>query len=73
MEEKSSFLDGKKHGLWVTCYRDGRVKSRGYYQNGTKTGKWKVFSKDNGKWYCNHERWDDGKRTLIKIERVIED
>jgi antitoxin component YwqK of YwqJK toxin-antitoxin module len=34
------YLDGEKHGLWITFYANGNKRSEGRYDRGKKEGPW---------------------------------
>ncbi len=36
--QDGEYLDGKKHGLWVTYYANGHQRSEGAYDRGVKQG-----------------------------------
>ena len=44
------YVQGKKHGVWVTRHSKG-YKSKGEYKNGQKEGMWLEYFRD-------HDRYD---------------
>jgi len=57
MWAKGAFDNGRKVGLWVRYWRNGKMKSLGYYRAGQKVGIWKY--------------WDE-RGNLIKTEKYPE-
>jgi hypothetical protein len=43
---RGSIQNGRKHGLWVFYYDNGRLSEKGTYKNGKKEGLWIWFKKD---------------------------
>ena len=37
------YLDGEKHGVWITYYANGNKRSEGSYNRGKKEGLWLQF------------------------------
>lgn len=37
------YVDGKKHGLWISYFADGTKASEGHYCNGQKDGLWRLY------------------------------
>jgi len=42
-QEQGSFKGGKKYGLWVMHYRNGRVMSKETYKDGKRCGTWAYY------------------------------
>ena len=45
--ETGSFVNGKKHGLWVRYYQNGQLRYKGEYLDGKRSGNW-VFRYETG-------------------------
>ena len=43
------YLDGEKHGVWITYYANGNKRSEGSYHRGKKEGLWLQFWPDGNK------------------------
>ncbi len=37
------YVDGRKHGRWVSYFSNGRVQSEGTYDMGRKEGRWVLY------------------------------
>ena len=37
------YINGMKHGLWISYYADGTKMSEGHYCNGQKDGPWTLY------------------------------
>lgn len=48
LKEKAFYEDGKIEGLYEEFFANGKIKSRGYFQNDVKVGEWNEFY-PNGK------------------------
>ncbi|MCA1595192.1 MAG: hypothetical protein LC772_02025 [Chloroflexi bacterium] len=49
MAKDGEFLDGEKHGVWVTYYANGQKMSEGAYKRGKKEGPWVLYHPNGNK------------------------
>jgi antitoxin component YwqK of YwqJK toxin-antitoxin module len=59
MKEKGEYLDGQKHGKWISYCEHGNIIEEGNYKDGKKHGKWISYLEDGSIWY--EENFIDGK------------
>lgn len=43
MAAHGEYLDGEKHGLWITYFANGQKKREGAYNRGKKEGPWILY------------------------------
>ncbi len=47
LKESGQFLDGKRHGEWISYSENGTMNAKVHFDKGSKTGVW-MFWDDNG-------------------------
>lgn len=58
---EGEYVDGKKHGLWVSYFADGTKMNEGHYSNGQKNGAWTLYHPNGNK--KSEANFVDGKYT----------
>ena len=61
-----SHVRDKMSGAGTYYYKDGRVKARGRWTNGKRTGEWKWYKEDG--YLTSIESLDDNGETIKKVE-----
>ncbi|MFN3840701.1 MAG: toxin-antitoxin system YwqK family antitoxin [Cyclobacteriaceae bacterium] len=46
LHSEGDYVNGKKHGLWITYYPSGRIASQGNYAEGEPSGIWEYYFED---------------------------
>lgn len=77
VREQGTYLGKKLDGQWMEFFRNGKLKTQAYFENGQKEGTWYVWTEDGEHLYevkyedntlIDSHKWKIAERNLVATE-----